>query len=160
MATSEEEIKEAFNCFDTDHTGLIAADDIGTVIRALGKAPLERELDQIIAEAGEGPVDFNKFKGLYRKKLRRPQELEKDMRQAFRLLDNTGTASSPRPTCALGEPLSSEEVHTLFFFDVMVVKVLTWWLGCVVQIDSLLKACEVDAEGNLKYDEFVDLLIQ
>jgi Ca2+-binding EF-hand superfamily protein len=39
MATSEEEIKEAFNCFDTDHTGVIAADDIGTVIRALGTCP-------------------------------------------------------------------------------------------------------------------------
>jgi Ca2+-binding EF-hand superfamily protein len=36
MATSEEEIKEAFNCFDSDHTGVIPADDIGTVIRALG----------------------------------------------------------------------------------------------------------------------------
>jgi Ca2+-binding EF-hand superfamily protein len=110
-------------------------------------------------------VDFNKFKGLYRKKLRRPQELEKDMRQAFRLLDNTGTGKLSEADLrvllgSLGEPLSSEEVHTLFFFDVMVVKVLTWWLGCVVQIDSLLKACEVDAEGNLKYDEFVDLLIQ
>jgi Ca2+-binding EF-hand superfamily protein len=31
---------------------------------------------------------------------------------------------------------------------------------CVVQIDSLLKACDVDAEGNLKYDEFVDLLVK
>jgi Ca2+-binding EF-hand superfamily protein len=28
------------------------------------------------------------------------------------------------------------------------------------QIDSLLKTCDVDSEGNLKYDEFVDLLTQ
>jgi Ca2+-binding EF-hand superfamily protein len=36
MATSEEEIKEAFNCFDSEHTGFIPKDDIGTLIRALG----------------------------------------------------------------------------------------------------------------------------
>jgi hypothetical protein len=63
-------------------------------------------------------VDFNKFKGLYRKKLRRPQELEKDMRQAFRLLDNTGTGKLSEADLrvllgSLGEPLTSEEVRTL-----------------------------------------------
>lgn len=36
MATSEEEMKEAFGCFDVDNTGFIARDDLGTLIRALG----------------------------------------------------------------------------------------------------------------------------
>lgn len=60
-------------------------------------------------------MDFNKFKNLYRKKLRRPQELEKDMRQAFRLLDNSGTGRVSEADLrvilgSLGEPLSGDEV--------------------------------------------------
>lgn len=90
-------------------------------------------------------MDFNKFKGLYRKKLRRPQELEKDMRQAFRLLDNTGTGKLSEADLrvllgSLGEPLTSEEVRTLFpaslscssSTGMAVMKVLTWWHGCVL----------------------------
>jgi Ca2+-binding EF-hand superfamily protein len=73
-------------------------------------------VNNVSTETGEGPVDLNKFKGLYRKKLRRPQELEKDMRQAFRLLDNTGTGKLSEADLrvllgSLGEPLTSEEVR-------------------------------------------------
>ncbi len=37
MATSEEEIKEAFDTFDNDNKGVIHPSDLGTVIRALGE---------------------------------------------------------------------------------------------------------------------------
>jgi Ca2+-binding EF-hand superfamily protein len=71
MATSEQEMKEAFDTFDTDHTGTIHAADLGTVIRALGngsppphrlfninlpyctgRAPLEKEIEAMLAEVG------------------------------------------------------------------------------------------------------------
>lgn len=90
-----------------------------------GKAPLQKEIEAIEAEAGgDGVVDFAQFMNFYRRKFRRPQDLEKEMREAFRALDATGyrlssilttsqfanptlilfflavTASSPRPTSA------------------------------------------------------------
>ena len=37
MATTDEEIKEAFNVFDADNSGFIQVADVGLVIRALGK---------------------------------------------------------------------------------------------------------------------------
>jgi len=36
MATTDEEIKEAFNVFDADNSGFIQVADVGIVIRALG----------------------------------------------------------------------------------------------------------------------------
>lgn len=56
-----------------------------------GKAPLQKEIEAIEAEAGgDGVVDFAQFMNFYRRKFRRPQDLEKEMREAFRALDATG----------------------------------------------------------------------
>jgi Ca2+-binding EF-hand superfamily protein len=96
MATSEEEVKECFKVFDTDNDSKIAISEIGLVIRALGKAPLQKEIEAIEAEAGgDGVVDFAQFMNFYRRKFRRPQDLEKEMREAFRALDATGYAKHP-----------------------------------------------------------------
>ncbi len=68
-----------------------------------------------INKIGDGPIDFKKFQGLYRRKIRRPQELEKEMRQAFRLLDNTSTGKIIEADLrvllgSMGEPLTMDEV--------------------------------------------------
>lgn len=140
MASSEDEIKECFRVFDTDNDGKIPVADLGTVIRALGKAPLQAEVEAMENEAGEGLLDYAKFSGFYKRKMRRPAELEREMREAFRALDaqGTGTLTSAELRMllgALGEPLLSEDV------------------------ESLLRCVNVDNEGNLKYDELVDLLV-
>lgn len=140
MATSEEEVKECFKVFDTDNDSKIAISEIGLVIRALGKAPLQKEIEAIEAEAGgDGVVDFAQFMNFYRRKFRRPQDLEKEMREAFRALDATGngiisSADLRMLLGSLGEPLDSEDV------------------------ESLLRAVSVDAEGNLSYEQLVDML--
>ncbi|ELR21771.1 EF hand domain containing protein [Acanthamoeba castellanii str. Neff] len=140
MATSEEEVKECFKVFDTDNDSKIAISEIGLVIRALGKAPLQKEIEAIEAEAGgDGVVDFAQFMNFYRRKFRRPQDLEKEMREAFRALDATGngiisSADLRMLLGSLGEPLESEDV------------------------ESLLRAVSVDAEGNLSYEQLVDML--
>merc|ERR1711879_65008 len=137
MATSEEEVKECFKVFDTDNDSKIAISEIGLVIRALGKAPLQKDIE---AEAGgDGVVDFAQFMNFYRRKFRRPQDLEKEMREAFRALDATGngiisSADLRMLLGSLGEPLDSEDV------------------------ESLLRAVSVDAEGNLSYEQLVDML--
>jgi Ca2+-binding EF-hand superfamily protein len=98
LATSEEEVKECFKVFDTDNDSKIAISEIGLVIRALGKAPLQKEIEAIEAEAGgDGVVDFAQFMNFYRRKFRRPQDLEKEMREAFRALYATGYAKPPPP---------------------------------------------------------------
>jgi calmodulin len=53
--------KEAFSLFDKDHDGCITTGELGTVIRALGKNPTEKEVREIIKEVdpdGRGLINF------------------------------------------------------------------------------------------------------
>jgi len=141
MATTDEEIKEAFGVFDADNVGFIQVSDVGTVIRALGKAPLESEVDALLETVGEGPVDFKTFKSLYSRKMKKPFELESDMRQAFRSLDNAGNGTISETDLrvllgTLGEPMENTD------------------------IEALLKCVTTDSDGNLAYDELIDMLIK
>eukprot|EP01089_Gocevia_fonbrunei_P003441 TRINITY_DN13410_c0_g1_i1.p1 TRINITY_DN13410_c0_g1~~TRINITY_DN13410_c0_g1_i1.p1 ORF type:complete len:143 (+),score=46.53 TRINITY_DN13410_c0_g1_i1:99-527(+) len=142
MATSDAEIKEAFVTFDVDNDGKINPWEIGTVIRALGKAPLQSEVVQMEKEAGDDQVDFAAFKKFYQRKMKRPSEYETEMKQAFEALDATGNrviseADLRQLLGTLGEPLESEE------------------------IDSLMRCIDFgDRQGNIPYDELVRLLLK
>lgn len=133
---------ECFKCFDEDNDGKIPVEDLGLVIRALGKAPAESEVEAMEKEVGEnGSVDYNAFKNFYRRKFKRPQELEQDMRGAFQALDATGKGLISEADLrtligTLGEALNSE------------------------QVDALLKNSKADYDGNISYDEFVTMLCQ
>jgi len=50
-AEDDYDIQEAFKVFDTDRDGFISIDEVGTVIRALGKCPTEAELAAILEGA-------------------------------------------------------------------------------------------------------------
>jgi len=128
--------------FDADKDGYILAEEIGTVIRALGKCPYQSEVKTIIEEAGgEGKkVDFRSFSTYYRRKMKKPSDLDRDMRNAFTALDKDGTgyileAELRQILGTLGESLSSEEV------------------------DMLMRDIETDGEGQIRYDKFVDMLV-
>jgi len=139
---TDADIKEAFDVFDADKDGFISSEEIGTVIRALGKCPYQSEVQAILEEAGgEGKkIDLKTFTGYYKRKMKKPMDLERDMRNAFSALDKDGVGSVLEAELrqilgTLGEALSSEEV------------------------DLLLRDCEVDDEGQIRYDKFVDMLV-
>jgi len=142
LEVTDNDIKEAFEVFDGDKDGYILSDEIGTVIRALGKCPYQSEVQAIIDEAGgEGKkVNLSTFTGFYKRKIRRPMDLERDMRNAFSALDKDGNgnvleAELRQILGSLGEALSSDEV------------------------DLLMRDLQVDDEGQIKYDRFVDMLV-
>ena len=139
---TEQDIKEAFDVFDTDKDGYILAEEIGTVIRALGKCPYQSEVKEITQDAGgEGKkVDFRTFSTYYRRKMKKPADLDRDMRNAFTALDKDGNGSILEAELrqilgTLGEALGSEEV------------------------DLLMRDVETDGEGSIRYDKFVDMLV-
>jgi len=140
MATSDKEIREAFTTFDTDNDGVIGSGEIGTIIRALGKAPLQSEVEAIEKECGDKPVDLNTFKKYYERKFKLPTQLQDDMIKAFRALDNIGNGQMTEAELrvllgTLGEALDREE------------------------IDSLCRCIEIDKEGNLSFEDLVELLV-
>jgi len=139
---TDADIKEAFDVFDADKDGFISSEEIATVIRALGKCPYQTEVTAILEEAGgEGKkTDLRALTGHYKKKMKKPMDLERDMRNAFSALDKDGTgfileAELRQILGTLGEALSSDEV------------------------DLLMKDVETDDEGQIRYDKFVDMLV-
>merc|ERR1711991_953361 len=137
---SQEEIEDVFKVFSKK--GKVEASQIGTLVRALGKNPLQKDVDSWIEELG-GPsksIDVSTVKKYYNKKLPKPRDQERDMREAFKVLDIQGKgfineAELRQIMCTLGEPLTQEE------FNLLMTK------------------CEKDADGTIMYDNFVDMLI-
>ncbi len=72
--------------------GKITASMIGTLVRALGKNPLQKEVEEWIAALGgpEAPLDVSAVKKYYAQKLPKPRDQERDMREAFKVLDIQG----------------------------------------------------------------------
>jgi len=77
-------------------------------------------VNEIVKEAGEGKkIDFKTFSTFYRRKMKKPMDMERDMRNAFIALDKDGTgtileAELRQILGTLGEALSPEEVSFQF----------------------------------------------
>ncbi|TPX56669.1 hypothetical protein PhCBS80983_g04376 [Powellomyces hirtus] len=116
----KQEIREAFDLFDTDGSGTIDTKELKVAMRALGFEPKKEELKKMIAEvdrSGSGVIDFNDFLELMTSKMS-----EKDSREeivkAFRLFDDDDTGkisfkNLKRVAKELGENLTDEELQEM-----------------------------------------------
>ena len=60
----KQEIREAFDLFDTDGSGTIDAKELKVAMRALGFEPKKEEIKKMIQDIdkdGSGTIDFNEF---------------------------------------------------------------------------------------------------
>jgi len=127
--------------FDADNDGKVLVSDLGSLIRALGKAPLQSEVEAMEDEVGGEVFDYDQFVKFYQRRMKKPIELESDMRSAFKALDATGSGTITIAELGvllgtLGEPLNGDD------------------------IESLSRVVAVDAEGTLSYEELVDMLVK
>ena len=135
------DFKETFQLFDKDGDGTISVAELGTVLRALGQNPSDKELQEMISEVdedGNGSIDFPEFLSLMSKKIQ-DGDAEEEIRDTFRVFDKDGNGyisrSELRNVMAnLGETLSDEE------------------------IDEMIKEVDVDGDGQICYEEFVKML--
>ena len=72
----KQEIREAFDLFDTDGSGTIDAKELKVAMRALGFEPKKEEIKKMIADIdkdGSGTIDFNEFLEMMTAKMVRPR---------------------------------------------------------------------------------------
>ena len=113
----KQEIKEAFDLFDTDGSGSIDAKELKVAMRALGFEPKKEEIRKMIQEVdrdGTGTIDFPEFLDMMTAKMaeRDPRE---EMLKAFRLFDDDETGkitfkNLKRVAKELGENMTDEEI--------------------------------------------------
>ena len=113
----KQEIKEAFDLFDTDGSGTIDAKELKVAMRALGFEPKKEEIRKMIADVdkdGSGVIDFPEFLDMMTTKMaeRDPRE---EMLKAFRLFDDDESGkisfkNLKRVAKELGENMTDEEI--------------------------------------------------
>mmetsp|Transcript_10805 Transcript_10805/g.15239 ORF Transcript_10805/g.15239 Transcript_10805/m.15239 type:complete len:173 (-) Transcript_10805:196-714(-) len=114
------EIREAFDLFDSDGTGVIDAKELKVAMRALGFEPKKEEIRKMISEVdrdGSGTIDFEEFLTLMKSKMGE-RDSKEEMIKAFRLFDDdeTGTISFKnlkRVATELGETMTDEELQEM-----------------------------------------------
>merc|ERR1711937_968796 len=92
-----EEIREAFNLFDTDQSGAIDVRELKAAMRALGFEIKKEELKKMISDidsSGDGDIDFGEFLEMMTGKMGEKDSRE-DIEKVFKLFDddNTGKIS-------------------------------------------------------------------
>ena len=113
----KQEIKEAFDLFDTEGLGQIDAKELKVAMRALGFEPKKEEVKRMIADIdreGRGIIEFQDFLDVMTIKMaeRDPRE---EILKAFRLFDDDSTGkislrNLKRVARELGETMTDDEL--------------------------------------------------
>nr|ABR17333.1 unknown [Picea sitchensis] len=115
-----QEIKEAFELFDTDGSGTIDAKELNVAMRALGFEMTEEQIRQMIADVdkdGSGTIDFDEFAYMMTAKIGERDSRE-ELTRAFREIDQDkngkiSAADIQRMARELGESFSAEEIYEM-----------------------------------------------
>merc|ERR1711907_448200 len=84
----KQEIKEAFDLFDTDGSGSIDANELKTAMRALGFAPKKEEISKMLSDLdtdGNGTVEYEEFEGLMAGKMGK-QNAKEEVLKVFAII--------------------------------------------------------------------------
>lgn len=115
-----QEIREAFDLFDTDGSGTIDAKELKVAMRALGFEPKKEEVRKMIADIdknGSGTIDFEEFLSMMTVKMGE-RDSKEEMIKAFRLFDDDETGritfkNLKRVAKDLGENMTDEELQEM-----------------------------------------------
>jgi calmodulin len=132
---SKEECQEAFYLYDTNADGKIEIDQLGTLLRACGKAPTNAEVENYKKEVGSDSFDFETFYKIFEKAKSYSRD---EIIKCFQIFDreNTGKvykAHLIKVLTNVGEKLKQEEVN------------------------KILQDVPVDDNGYIDYKQFVDM---
>ncbi|PWA23412.1 hypothetical protein CCH79_00005890 [Gambusia affinis] len=116
----KQEIREAFELFDTDGSGHIDVKELKVAMRALGFEPKKEEIKKMIAEVdkdGTGKISFADFLAVMTQKMAEKDSKE-EILKAFRLFDDDETGkisfkNLKRVAKDLGENLTDEELQEM-----------------------------------------------
>lgn len=115
-----QEIKEAFDLFDTDSSGSIDQKELKVAMRALGFEPKKDEIKKMIADIdkdGSGTIDFNEFVYMMTGKMSE-RDSKEEILKAFKLFDDDETGfitlnNLRRVAKEIGENMSDEELREM-----------------------------------------------
>eukprot|EP00397_Hematodinium_sp_SG-2012_P060343 GEMP01078446.1.p1 GENE.GEMP01078446.1~~GEMP01078446.1.p1 ORF type:complete len:159 (+),score=50.14 GEMP01078446.1:136-612(+) len=136
-----EEFKEAFSLFDKDGNGTITAEELGVVMRSIGRNPTNEQLRQMIAEVdedGSGEIEFPEFLKLMASKLQDSDSID-EMREAFLVFDRDKS----------GSVSAIELKHVMNNLGEQVTD---------AEVEEMIKEADADGDGELSFDDFLQFI--
>lgn len=135
------EFREAFKIFDKDGDGKIDRQELGTVMRALGQNPTQREIDDLVNEMdqnNDAAINFAEFLTMMARQVKE-QDVEAEILEAFKVFDADGDgkisqAELVRVLTTIGEKLTEDEAK------------------------QMLQAADTDSDGQIDIEEFARVL--
>lgn len=115
-----EELREAFNLFDTEHSGTIDARELKAALRALGFEVKKEDVRRMLSDVGKdpsNPIDFNDFQEMMRGRM--PDKNSRaEIDKVFALFDEDETGkisfrNLKRISAELGESLTDDELKEM-----------------------------------------------
>ncbi|XP_069505045.1 centrin-2 isoform X2 [Ambystoma mexicanum] len=116
----KQEIREAFDLFDSDGAGAIDVKELKVAMRALGFEPKKEEIKKMISDIdkeGTGKISFGDFMVVMTQKMA-DKDSKEEILKAFRLFDDDDTGkisfkNLKRVAKELGENLTDEELQEM-----------------------------------------------
>jgi centrin-1 len=137
----KQEIKEAFDLFDTDGSGSIDAKELKVAMRALGFEPKKEEIRKMVQDAdkeGTGKIDFAEFLEMMTAKMAERDPLE-EIKKAFRLFD-------------------SEERGKISFKDLKKVAKELGENMTDEELQEMIDEADRDGDGEINEEEFIRVM--
>ena len=136
-----EEIREAFNLFDTDGNGTIDSKELKEAMQSLGFEAKNQTIYQIIADIdkdGTGDIDFEEFLDLMTAGISSTDSKE-DVQKVFNLFDDDKTGyislqNLKRVSKDLGETMSDAELL------------------------EMIERADADQDGQISFEEFYAIM--
>ena len=133
------EFREQFSVYDKNGDGHITTEEFGAVMRSLGLNLTQAELQEEINDSdldGDGTINFTEFLCAMAK----DTYSEKDLKKDFRLfdIDKNGFISAA---------------------EMRYVRTILRWKQTDEEIDEIIKAADVDGDGQINYREFARLMM-
>ncbi|KAL3782076.1 hypothetical protein ACHAW5_000697 [Stephanodiscus triporus] len=165
----KQEIREAFDLFDTDGSGTIDAKELKVAMRALGFEPDKEEIRKLISQVdrdGSGTVNFSEFLTMMTTKMGERDSTE-EMIKAFRLFDDdeTGKISFRNlKRVAMRESLSSRRRSSAEYMTCISCYGLRLMPGALgfepdkEEIRKLISQVDRDGSGTVNFSEFLTMM--
>ena len=131
--------RDAFKLFDKNEDGVIDFNEFQEVTKSIGMESKPESIKLIIDTIGsDGKVSFQQFLAVMTGKMKN-MDTKRDVLRAFQVFDEKKD----------GTVRAGQLKHLLrTFYGVM----------SVAECDALINEANPDAEGNIKYEQFVDKL--